>query len=475
MLPDVVEAILPNENTSVWDLLHYELPPIAEAPLDMPFDTADAVENCSDKPSHNHLSFIHHPVAPSTFRLDLQKIIDQSNEGKYLSLRIPWFTDDLGRPGVWIINYWHQVEHLRWLQKGWNRTYNWLLRQQTADTAIPNAHAIYDEAIGCLKLLCCDEPLQGFQHDDPLQLVANTLLSNEWLNTWTVENCFDVLQARINQADPPNSSCRILTMGLKASLCNAYVNAKYKKREYKPPKVARTLKSWVADGTNELLFIQNINQNHWVSGKIDFRGRTIQIGDSLRIFRGVHAAIEHIQAWLEHDFGERFDLNFKLECGNQVDGTSCGVYAMNSVASYMLGDPILAHNARNLARTTLFLGTMKQHLLTVSSIRVMYKFLTTLTKYQCKRPGTIASDAIELCPTSRANSAPAIDISSDSGVDDALDCCSSDSSSGEEGGQEETNRQSSSDLELDLRLHLGSDAHMPNQDQKPQVPRVQSH
>ncbi|KAG8731471.1 hypothetical protein FRC10_001696 [Ceratobasidium sp. 414] len=115
------------------------------------------------------------------------------------------------------------------------------------------------------------------------------------------------------------------------------------------------------DGST-LLFVLNISNSHWVAGCTDLVEQLIQIGDSLGGFPDVRNALEPLQTWFHHIFGQKFPVKFKIPTGEQTDRSSCGLFSVNALAMCALGDVPLTHQARNLARASGFLVIVRLHL-----------------------------------------------------------------------------------------------------------------
>ncbi|KAG8745461.1 hypothetical protein FRC10_008004 [Ceratobasidium sp. 414] len=366
-LPDIIEGILPNKNASIWEIIHYELPPVALQLVDVPLVPSAALESSSISPSIDYLSFTTQPTAPDGFCYELQSLLREPDTGEHKSLKIPWFPEELGRVGLWIMEYWDRVRYLRWVQDRWKPRLGWLVKQRALDTEIPNALGVYDKAVKCLKYLHPGEKLAfrgSPQRGEDLEDVAGRLLSNEWLSDSTINHLIDVLQFRVkanSSADKPIPF--VLPPSVQISFSGALQSSRLSEQEYKPPKSASQLEAWMEEeGGRTLLFVLNINDSHWVAGCADLVEQHIQIGDSLGGFPDVHDALEPLQTWFHHIFGQTFPVEFTMPTGQQTDGSCCGLFSVNALAMCALGDAPLAHQARNLARASGFLEIARLHL-----------------------------------------------------------------------------------------------------------------
>ena len=87
--------------------------------------------------------------------------------------------------------------------------------------------------------------------------------------------------------------------------------------------------------------------DHWVSIVINFPQHQILYGDSLRnpIPRHVYCACEHwVRTLIQQsaNLGDDGEINAdELPTGHQTDGTSCGLFALNSIAHHHFGFPLL--------------------------------------------------------------------------------------------------------------------------------------
>ncbi|KAG9126762.1 hypothetical protein FRC07_002060, partial [Ceratobasidium sp. 392] len=329
-LPEIVFTLLPPNDASIWDILQHKLPPIADEPLDSPFSAK------------------------------------------------------LGQPGLWIIKFWEQVEYLRWVQAKWQPRLDWLVKQRTCDVAIPSSRDVYDNTIACLKYLNHDErlsirgrPARG----EDLEDVAARLLSSQWLSSGVIEHMLDVLQARMeaghssNQTEPTSL---IIPPGLYNPFISALRSAEVQEREYRPPQAARVLTPWIEkQDSRDLLFVLNINNTHWVACCADLRDHVIRVGDSMGTFCGVRDALAPLQAWFRHLFGEEFRLQYNLPSGEQKDSNSCGLFSVNALASYALGDPTITHEGRNMTRAVAFLEIAKRHIVTMNRPNDISPLLTS--------------------------------------------------------------------------------------------------
>ena len=95
--------------------------------------------------------------------------------------------------------------------------------------------------------------------------------------------------------------------------------------------------------------------DHWVSIVINFPQHQILYGDSLRnpIPRRVYRACERWVRTLirrSANLGDDGEINVnELPTGHQTDGTSYGLFALNSIAHHHLGFPLLPSDPVPLA------------------------------------------------------------------------------------------------------------------------------
>ncbi|KAB5591529.1 hypothetical protein CTheo_5036 [Ceratobasidium theobromae] len=362
-LPDVVEAALPNEQTTVLQLLSYILPPIFQCPLNLsPEAVANTLDPLDNGPSHN-VMLLKVPIPPDSFRKQLSDFL-KSNKGTYKSLCISWSSPEACQAGLWLIHYWEHVEHLRWLQGKWKKIHGWLQDCRSADANIAGAHIIYDKALANVEGLFYEQELYSLhgQHE-PAFDIASCLLSQKWVNNWVLGGIIDTFSIR-QQTFKPDScpECYILPCYILSAIKGAYHSSKQGGGEFKIPKSSKPLKTWADGGGKAFFFIQNINQNHWVSVRVDIPAQRIQIGDSLKIFRGVCTALQPMISWLSHSLHQEFEIEFDLVCGEQQDGISCGLFAANTIAFHVFGDELLVHHKCELARVLCFNELVKLHL-----------------------------------------------------------------------------------------------------------------
>ncbi|KAG8707767.1 hypothetical protein FRC09_001628 [Ceratobasidium sp. 395] len=371
-LPDIVQTFIPSNDASIWDIIQFEIPSIAEEPPDSPFIPSMSLENSTSNPSTNYKALAAQPAPPERFLYGLRALINDSEVEKPNSLLIPWFPTQIGQPGLWIVNFWERLEYLRWLQEKWKARLDWLRQQRTCDAGLPDSAHVYNDAIECLKYLRPDERLairgQPARGED-LEDVASRLLSRQWLSSGIIEHMLDLLRVRINISHPPDKVKPIhfvLPPGLHNSFVGPYRAAEGGECEYRPPAAARVLNSWLADNGRYILFALNINNVHWVAACADLHEHIIRVGDSLGGFSGARDALAPIQAWLQHLSQERFRVVFDLLSGDQEDGHSCGLFTVNTLAAYALNDPLLTHQGRHMARASAFVEIARRHMETVN-------------------------------------------------------------------------------------------------------------
>ncbi|KAB5587608.1 hypothetical protein CTheo_8953 [Ceratobasidium theobromae] len=356
-LPNIVEETLPTKTTTVLQLLAYDLPPIFQPPLDL---SPENVAETFDPPGSNTsdaIAISQLPIPADSFRKRLSEFLKQSEKGTYKSLHIPWSSLEVSRTGLWLIGYWDHIERLRWLQGEWRKIHLWLQDCRNADTDIPGAHAIYDQAITNVESLFYEQELYSFRGQLASALhIASRLLSEQWVDSWTLSGIIDAFSAR-QQSMKQNhrSKSYILPCHILASIEGAYhASRQDNEKPFQVPKSSKPLKTWIDGGGETFFFVLNVNQNHWVAAKVNIPACCVQVGDSLRMFQGVHTALQPMLSWLSNLLNKGFTIKFGLVCGKQQDGISCGLFAANTIAFHVFSDGLLTHRRRELARASYF-------------------------------------------------------------------------------------------------------------------------
>ena len=106
------------------------------------------------------------------------------------------------------------------------------------------------------------------------------------------------------------------------------------------------------DGLSGAMYLPS---KHWVSVVINFKHQKIFYGDSLGWKIPDHER-RALQNWIKHLVGRSIKfppcdkITFdRLSTGHQVDGTSCGLFALNAIAHHHLGHSLLPSDQITLA------------------------------------------------------------------------------------------------------------------------------
>ncbi|KAG9098219.1 hypothetical protein FS749_004342 [Ceratobasidium sp. UAMH 11750] len=185
-VPDDLKRLLPNKEASIWDIIHYELPLVAEEPPDFPFLPSVALRSSPPTTSASCLEIIAQPIAPDRFRFGLWDLIQKAEPGTYKAVEVPWFPEGFGLVDISVFEYWETVSHLEHLKSQWKPHWDWLLDNRAADHSIPNSCGTYDSVMESFKYLYVGEKLsmggKPRRGEDVLEL-STRLLSTAWLSS----------------------------------------------------------------------------------------------------------------------------------------------------------------------------------------------------------------------------------------------------------------------------------------------------
>ncbi|KAH7903291.1 hypothetical protein BJ138DRAFT_977415, partial [Hygrophoropsis aurantiaca] len=206
--------------------------------------------------------------------------------------------------------------------------------------------------------------IHGFSQFEPILTLA-TYLSSDWLSDAHIDQQLDLLrhdlsrQMEITGCEVVRTSFfrKLLSVFLKRSERDTYSGGNQSCRQLWS--VGEELSS---GNCSRICGVVNINDSHWIALAIDFVGSTVYQGDSMGNipYPELGAAVD----WWIFMHAKRAFQHMKLAISRQQDMVSCGVFALNAVAHYVLpnSNPVLQHKDVDEARLSFFVRVVDRSL-----------------------------------------------------------------------------------------------------------------
>ncbi|KAG1863253.1 hypothetical protein DFJ58DRAFT_912422 [Suillus subalutaceus] len=244
------------------------------------------------------------------------------------SIRDPRIPDNLYP--LWTIEFWWRLHHINDIQGEWVAAREWLQQRMAERVDVE----VFYEAEKQLLILPHDKPLHG-----PAALPGRTtqslvlfLSDDRWLSDSLIDMMTANLNSRLGMAR--RHDVTIVSTHFSDTLLLArdisYHNQKYD--------VLENIKRDV-NIKRYLYFPVHLRvSKHYIAFVIDFHNRTFAYGDSLDPKSRPELIINKLQWWFSKRFdGEFKDLGPTLSHGHQVDSSSCGLFAINTIEHHVFG------------------------------------------------------------------------------------------------------------------------------------------
>jgi hypothetical protein len=318
------------------------------------------------------------PIPPS---VTLDKLVADKNHSTATSIfyaHLPASNPAKFRPYPrWILSYWVELTRLHKFAQGpWLRAESWINSQSCRFRSLSDLRLV-----SSTQLLFGILPWSGytcaFSDPEPITKFAN-YLSSGWLATSHIEQQLELFAAKITR-ETPLSPFKIVS----PVFLNKLVQIHRCTEDYNSERagtrhiwaVGEELASDVHHRTT-LCGIFNVDNSHWVTVIVDTKECCILYGDSLGGWNC--EVLDALQWWIEFHVHGKFKHR-QLMIGQQTDGVSCALFAVNALVHFVSPScPLISQADVVTQRLQWFIDACTYDLNTVSQSG---PFLRSLTNF----------------------------------------------------------------------------------------------
>ncbi|KAF8319024.1 hypothetical protein DL93DRAFT_266184 [Clavulina sp. PMI_390] len=381
---DLIGALLPSAAICVNDFLAFNLPQLC-----VPSNLGDA-SAClawSSSPPSSTLSakLLESLKLPEPEKL-YRFLVSAPPKGTQ-SVRVNSLEFPLG-----ILAVWETYLRAQQLRKYWSQSRRWLEESMRCE---PAHSRVFQVALQLFDELKWGAPIYGFKADNLCTSTATLtrILSFSWLATSNIAHMLDLVQTDINDhglpvriVDPYFAEKLLMLSGKDANYYRTHSSQRH---------LRRLGEQFVKGEIQNLAGVVNVDGNHWIAFIANAGAREILIADSMvprnslsPSFTRYYPLTKALQWWIFHS-SELAGLDItpysveRPEVSQQTDSNSCGIYAVNYVASYFLPsvyDPLVPMSMR-CPRTAAFISIAQRHISSEvsKSIDVSYQKRTLIS------------------------------------------------------------------------------------------------
>ena len=347
-VPNLFPTQLPTSVTLVREFIHHPLPSQSSG---LSFHQTTEWFS-SSMPLTSPTVLLARPVPSEKVLKKLNKAIGQMWFDGASSIVDPRFNNGAERFPLWVLSLWNDMQKVVGDQKRWQSSVRWLeLATHPKDIVAQVKHLI--------KRLPWNKPLRS---TGATTLEFAGFLGVSWLLDTQINLMVNVLQNRMKTEEhtkgvliePLTLSWELISVGKgwTEPLTSSYLSR---------------LANQVQAGITTIWFPINVNNNHWIVGRVDFKNHTftfgelqphmmrdeknlLVLGDSM-VMSGVAPPPDEVLKGLRKWFNERFgwklmNMGNTLKRPHQTDTYSCSICAMSTIAHGVFGDTLWQqHNA----------------------------------------------------------------------------------------------------------------------------------
>ena len=359
-IPSKYIACLPRDSIPVMEFVQFPLPELVESPLNTPmlgFSKEPSTYENLDVVLQNDLP------DPNSFK-SMKSVLGQRWLDGYRSItNSDW--GDIRLP-LSVVTFMEKIYTLTESRHFWQESIYWLREHQkyiegSNGIAANDNLNLFERVHGALSTLPWNMPVPS--HVGFTTNTYSICLSDRWLNDDLIDLALKNLSVRQkNSLSAPKNvliASHLLGCAVEKALQFRRWDAKY------APLLCKYTSEIKEKPYTDLYTVVNINNNHWISLRVNFVLREISYGDSLdnRVAPPTQL-IDAVFAWLDAHFcntirGSKKKNRFTnqgniLEHGHQSDLYSCGIAAINSVSHAIFSDPIFNDSQKFYERLRLF-------------------------------------------------------------------------------------------------------------------------
>lgn len=350
LLPQVViNEWLPNENKSLLFLFQeFNCYPPHPTHYVLPSDFLTVLhQNSIQEFEYRQLLSIPPPALP-TFSRAFQDAIKKS-KSPILSVTLqPQFSKPVILP-VWIFDYWREMGRVLDIWKQWKVALTWVKGYST----LPQASELSQRLLLGLSSFSWSHGAAYTKDITPLLLDSSM---DSFLNSFYIDHVMGQIRVQYEaQYGIIQANRHIFATVDNLSSIIEFYGSVHKKKEGYLWTALMVIENKIVTGEADSFGGVMHLPLHWVSIVIDFQQQKILYGDSLgnKIPKRTLQACER---WMSQLFKRSSTITLEgkiihgqLPTGTQLDGASCGLFALNFIAHHYLQSPLLPSDQITLA------------------------------------------------------------------------------------------------------------------------------
>ena len=259
-VPDCILTQLPSSTALVHDFVHHPLPPQSSS---LNFHQMEEWFSMDTPQTHPEV-LLARPVPPKKVLKDLDAAAGQKWFDGASSIMDPRFNNGAERFPLWVLSLWKEIQKAIKHQRRWRLSIQWL-------ELIAHPESIVVQARSLIEKLPWNKPLH-FGGASTLEFAG--FLGASWLSDTQINMMVDILQNRMvieehtegAHIEPLIFAWELIFVGngSKDPLTSSYL---------------LRLVDQIQAGATAIWFPINVNKNHWIAGRVDFKNHTFAFGE----------------------------------------------------------------------------------------------------------------------------------------------------------------------------------------------------
>jgi hypothetical protein len=341
LLPQVVlDEWLPHEEESILSLFQFNKYPPCESHYILPSNLKSLLHQDPIQSFDYHsLLTIGPPALPSISKAYKRGI--KKSKHPILSVTLtPSHGDSLRLP-TWIFCYWTEIMRAMDIRKQWKVALTWVQITSGSPLATEPCQAL-------LLGLSSFSWSHGAAYTKDITRLLSNSSEESYLSSYHIDHMMSRAMTQYQEQHGPDATRRhIFAMVDLFNAINCYYGKVHTSKSGWLWENLKAVEDRVVVGEiDSICGVMHLHK-HWVSVVIDFQQQQILYGDSLGqpMPKREHYACKR---WVKHLITQSAKLtgggeisNGVLPTGCQKDGTSCGLFALNSITHHYLGYPLL--------------------------------------------------------------------------------------------------------------------------------------
>jgi hypothetical protein len=259
-VPDDFLTQFPTSVTRVHEFIYHVLPPQSSG---LSFHKT-AKWFSRETPLTSPKVLLARPIPPEEVLKNIDAAIGQMWFDGLSSIVDPRFNSCTERFPLWVLSLWTEMQKMVNDQKRWNSSISWLEL-----ATHPHNHVV--QAKNPIERLSWNKPLPS---GGLSTLNFAGFLGASWLSDTQINMMVDVLQDRMeNEQHTRGAHIEPLTLAWELESIG---------KGWKDPLTSTHLsriEDMIQAGTTAIWFPMNVNDNHWIAGRVDFKNNTFKFGE----------------------------------------------------------------------------------------------------------------------------------------------------------------------------------------------------